>query len=278
VPPMEGRRRSFGAALVVAALVGAACEGGSSTPTVSPSVTSTPSTSAPSSVALTGLEVTQPTRWEADPATWVVSLSWDVPVGFAVDHYEVERDGLTLVQNVATNAFDDGGAEPGMSYRYRVRAVDPAGATTKPATATVKTDAPPVEDARLSGAFIAKLHITDQSNLQSGAKGGGALFTFAPSCKTGACDTKIKFNKVNGTLRRHHDSYDGTVKAAFVLKSCTGGAIIETLVFHLKVTKARSVHRAWRADKLEGTLDESASAAGCLTGHIAYRVTAILRR
>jgi hypothetical protein len=159
-----------------------------------------------------------------------------------------------------------------------VRGVDAAGVETVPATGEVKTKSAPVEDARLEGRFIAKLHITAQSNLQGGASGGGAFLDFTPACKKGACDADVTFSHTTGSLSRDHASYDGTVHAAFHLQSCTGGTITETLIFHLRVTKATAIHDAWRAEKVEGTLDETASASGCLTGHIAYRVTAVFRR
>ncbi|HEY7401088.1 MAG TPA: hypothetical protein VH989_09345 [Actinomycetota bacterium] len=273
---MEARRRPLRAVLIAVALTGGACEGGTSSPAASPSVAPTTS-AAPGPVELTGLKLEQPSKWTADPSTWIVELSWDVPTDFEVDHYEVARNGLTIVQNVTTNAFADDEAEPGMTYRYRVHGVDAAGAATGSATAALTTGAPPLADARLLGKFIAKLHLTDQDNLKSGASGGGALFAFEPNCKQGACDAKIKIDTSSATLRRHQATYEGTLRAPFHLKSCTGGTIVETLVFELEVTKATSIHHVWRASRLEGTLDESGMASGCLTGHLAYRVTALLR-
>jgi hypothetical protein len=271
-------RRALTAALLVASLACVACEGGgSSAPTTGPSTTaSTPTSSAPAT-GPTGLQFEQPSRWTADPSTWAVTLSWDEPAAFDVDHYEVVRNGKTIATDVDVTSFDDDGVEPGETFRYSVRAVDAAGAATMPAQTVVKTKSPPVEDARVEGKFIAKLHITSQSNLKGGASGGGAFMTFEPACKQGPCDIDVTFSKATGSLARDHASYDGTVRASFHLHSCTGGTITETLVFHLQVRKATAFHHTWRAEKVEGSLDETASASGCLTGHIAYHVTAVLR-
>jgi hypothetical protein len=266
------------AALVVAALACVACEGGgTSAPTESPSATASTFPSPSSTVQLTGLQADQPSPWKSDATTWVVELSWDEPGGFVVDHYEVARNGTTIATDVQSTSLVDDGVVPDVTLRYSVRAVDPAGVETLPATAVLRTKSPPVEDARLEGKFIAKLHITSQSNLQGGASGGGALFVFDPACKIGPCDADVSFGGASGSLSRDHASYDGTVRAAFHLQSCTGGTITETLVIHLKVTKAAAIRHTWRAEKLEGSLDETAAASGCQTGHIAYRVTAVFR-
>jgi len=274
---MGGPRRTLTAALIVSALAGVACEGiGSSASTDGPSATASSTSPAPA-VELTGLQIEQPSSWKSDPSTWVVTLSWDEPAGFAVDHYDVTRNGKTIAEDVRITSLEDDGVEPDATFHYSVRAVDAAGVETMPARTTVRTKSPPVEDARLEGKFIAKLHITSQSNLQGGASGGGAILGFEPTCKQGPCDAAVTFSHATGSLARDHASYDGTVRASFLLKSCTGGTITETLVFRLRVTKATAVHDVWRAEKVEGSLEETAAASGCLTGHIAYDVTAILR-
>jgi hypothetical protein len=274
---MRMPRRAVTAALIAVALTAAGCEGGgSSTPTGSPS-TSSASSSPESAAALTGLKIDQPKRWTADPKTWRVTVSWHEPADFAVDHYEVHRDGLTVADDIQVASIEDGGVYPDASFEYMVVAVDAAGAQTTPAKKNVTTNAPPTEDARLQGRFIAKLHITSQSNLTSGASGGSAPMSFEPVCKRGPCDTILTFSHESDRLTRHGGSYEGTIRAPFHL-SCAGEELVETLVFDLDIVKGVAGHGVWRASKLEGTLDESATGPGCLTAHIVFRVTAFLRR
>jgi hypothetical protein len=204
-----------------------------------------------------------------------VTLSWDEPSGFEVDHYRVDRDGRTVSDGVSSTTFTDADAEPGATYRYSVIALDPSGAQTRPALTTVKTGVPPIADARLEGRFVMKLHITSQSGLQGGAHGGGIIFVFDPACRSGACNVSWsrQGSSGSGTLVRNGTSYSGTVHAPFFVRSCQGGAISETLVFHLRVRAGEAFHGAWRAAKIDGTLDETAHAIGCVTAHLSYRLT-----
>jgi hypothetical protein len=226
-------------------------------------------------VALTGLQAEQPSRWKEDPKSWSVTLSWNPPPGFEVDHYRVDRDGRTVSSAASGTTFTDRAAEPGATYRYSVVAVDSSGAESQPGTTTVKTGSPPAADARLEGRFVMKLHITSQSGLQGGAHGGGIVFVFDPTCGSGPCDVvwSRQGSSGSGTLMRSGASYGGTVHAPFFVHSCQGGAISETLVFHLRVDAGEAFHGAWRASKIDGTLDETAPAFGCVTAHLSYRVT-----
>jgi hypothetical protein len=236
--------------------------------------------SSASSVAFGGLSVDQPSSWRADPRTWRVTLSWEAPSGFEVDHYAVERDGKTVSDDVAETRFTDEDAEPGVTYRYEVRAVDAGGAESQPGVVSVETGTPAVADARLEGRFVMKLHIISQSGLQSGARGGGIVFVFDPTCGSGPCNVvwSRQGSGGSGTLGRRGASYAGTVHAPFYVRSCQGGVINETLVFHLRVSDAEAFHGAWRASKVEGTLDESASAFGCVTARLSYRLTGFAQR
>jgi hypothetical protein len=244
-------------------------------PSAGGSASSTSSASPASSVPLTGLNADQPSRWKEDPKTWSVTLSWDAPNGFEVDHYQVDRDGRTVSNAVPLTTFTDKDAEPGATYRYSVIAFDDSGAQTRPGVATVKTGVPPVADARLEGPFVMKLHITSQSGLQGGARGGGIIFLFDPSCGSGACNVvwSRKGSGGSGILVRSGASYAGTVHAPFLVQSCQGGAINETLVFRLRVQAGEAFHGEWRAAKLDGSLDESAPAFGCVTAHLSYSFT-----
>jgi hypothetical protein len=204
-----------------------------------------------------------------------VTLSWDAPSGFEVDHYQVDRDGREASNAVTGTTFTDRDAEPGATYRYSVIAVDASGAQTRPTVTTMKTGTPPVAEARLEGPFVMKLHITSQSGLQGGARGGGIIFLFDPSCGSGACDVewRRRGSSGSGTLVRSGASYAGTIHAPFFVHSCQGGAISETLVFHLRARAGEAFHGEWRVAKIDGTLDESAPAFGCVTAHLSYRLT-----
>jgi hypothetical protein len=115
-----------------------------------------------------------------------------------------------------------------------------------------------------------KMHITSQSGLQSGASGVGMLFVYDPVCGNGPCD--VTWSRAgssgSGRLSREDATYDGTVHAPFVLQSCHGGALTETLVFTTKVVEASVVHGEWRATKIQGTLHESATSSGCVLAGI----------
>jgi hypothetical protein len=244
------------------------------TGTPSPSPASSPSASA-SPAALGGLRVEQPDTWKADPKTWSLSLSWEAPSDFVVDHYEVMRNGRTLAKDLSRTRYTDEGAEPAATYRYSVIGFDIEGNRSGAATATVDTGSPPVADARLEGRFGMKMHITSQSGLTSGASGGGLVFLYDPHCGTGPCDVtwSRQGSSGGGTLSRDSASYRGTVSAPLLVNSCHGGTLNETLVFATHVTEVGVVHGEWRATKIEGTLDESAPASGCVTARISWRYT-----
>jgi hypothetical protein len=238
--------------------------GGTSESGVDPSPTPT-QVAAPES-----LRADQPHVWKADPKSWSVVLTWDPPPGFEADHYEVDRNDHTLEATLPGTRLVDQDVLPETPYHYDVTAVDAGGVRTDTASVTVDTNAPPVADARLEGRFAMKMHITSQSGLQSGASGGGMLFVYDPVCANGPCDVtwSRKGSSGSGRLDRDDASYDGTVHAPFLLQSCHGGVLTETLVFTTKVVEARVVQNAWRATKIQGTLHESATSSGCVLAGI----------
>jgi hypothetical protein len=208
--------------------------------------------------------------WKADPKSWSVVVTWEPAPGFEADHYEVRRNGRTLDDDLPGTRLVDGDVVPETPYEYEVTAVDAGGGRTATSSVHVKTNAPPVADARLEGRFAMKMHITGQSGLQGGASGGGMLFLYDPACAKGPCDVtwSRKGRAGSGRLPRSDATYDGTVHAAFQIGSCHGGSITETLVFTTKVVEASVIHGEWRATKIEGTLHESGSASGCVTATI----------
>jgi len=207
-----------------------------------------------------------------------VTLSWEQPPApFVVHHYVIERNGKLLAGDVIGTKFVDGEAEPGSKYHYSIVGVDAAGARTDPGVVAIETHSPPLEDARMDGRYVVKFHITEQGNLQSGASGFPELFTFKPRCGSGSCDVSLSIKKVSGStvLSRSGTSYSGTLHAPFLIRSCHGGTVAETLVFHIHPLAAGPSHGEWRVTKFEGTMDETSSSSGCMTGHLAYALSGI---
>jgi len=228
--------------------------------------------SSPSTATLGDLRIEQPGTWKADPRAWGVTISWVAPPGADIDHYEVSRDGRTVAKDLAQTRYADHGAEPATTYRYTVVGIGADGGRTASATGTVSTGSPPVADARLEGRFGMKMHITSQSGLTSGARGGGLVFIYDPLCRAGACDVRWSRQGASGggTMTRDGASYAGTASAPFLVHSCRGGTLTETLAFKTRVSKAAVVRGEWRATKIEGTLDESATSSGCVTARISW--------
>jgi hypothetical protein len=177
------------------------------------------------------------------------------------------------------HSFKDTKPEPDSTYHYQVVAVGSGGAMSKPASVTIKTHAPPLAEAKLSGSFATTLHITSQSGLQSGASGSRRLFRFEPRCETGACAVTWSEEGLpgKGILRPRSSGYSGTLTAPFGIGSCSGGRVNETLIFQIHVTRAQVLRHKWRATAFTGSLRESAATKGCVTGRITYSMRGILR-
>src|SRR5262249_46257012 len=154
--------------------------------------------------------------------------------------YVVARDGRTLTSSDTGHTYKDTKPQPATTYRYQVVAVGADGVRSKPATVTVSTHVPPLDEARFSGSFVTKLHITSQSNLKSGVSGNTRLFKFAPHCGKGACSVTWSEKGLtgSGTLNQNGTHYAGTISAPFGISSCFGARVSETLVFNIKITHA----------------------------------------
>jgi len=243
--------------------MGSACTKGSSAP---PPITSPPPPPGPPG-AVAGLKAAQPHRWDPNPKTWKVTLSWRAPAsGSPVDHYEVARDGRTIERNVDASPFTDDHVEPGAAYRYRVVAVTADGQSGKAANAVVKTKKPSLEDARLDGHYLTRFTVTSSNVGATGVL--PIVVNFTAKCGHGACDSE--YERVgrdgSGVLQRKGAAYAGTVSAQFQLRTCHGSSVDESLAIALHVTKAGVVHHEWRATAIEGSMTESLSASGCITG------------
>jgi hypothetical protein len=249
-----------------------ACTGSSSTaPSASTSVSASASSEAPAPP--TDLKATQPSVWKGGSSSWQVTLTWQPSAG--ADSFVVVRDGRTLSSSDTGTVFKDEKAEPGVTYRYQVTAVGSGGIRSEPATVSISTHTPSLSEARLSGAFVTKLHVTSQSGLINAASRNDRLFRFAPHCGSGACDVTWSEKGLGGSgvLHRNGSRYSGTVHAPFAVSSCFGARVTETLVFEIRITHAKVQRGEWSAGSFTGTLRESASTSGCVPAHLNYVLT-----
>ena len=197
-------------------------------------------------------------------------LLWEPPAPvFVVDHVEIVRDGQAIGTTTEGSSFDDPGVLPNTRYDYAVVAVDAGGTRTPPATASIKTQPPPVAEARLSGRFVTKMRVTSTTVGQSGLK---ADWFFRPVCGSGPCRTRLAVAGRGplGILTHAGAHYSGTLSAPFLILTCRRTHIDETLVVSIRITRARVFGRDWTATAFSGSFTETASAAGCVSGHNAY--------
>ena len=73
-----------------------------------------------------------------------------------------------------------------------------------------------------------------------------------------------------GSLRRNGASYSGTVRGPFTISSRQGGTVDATVVVGVRIRTAGAVGGQWRATAIQGSIQESASPDGCLTGRISW--------
>ncbi len=237
--------------------------------TSDPGSTQSPSPTPTERPAVAGLKAA-PKPFKADPSSWRMTLTWTAPVGFEADHYVITRDTRSIAKDVMGTTFVDEGIEPDEKYRYSVTGVSADGAQTKPAITVVTTDPLPDSDARLQGKFLMKMHTTS-SNV--GASGNfGMLWTFDPKCASGPCEVtwSAKGRSGSGVLKQKGATYSGTIYAPFMILSCHGGSFNEALTFTFHITESSTVGGQWRATRFQGSMFESASYSGCVTGRNSY--------
>jgi hypothetical protein len=195
------------------------------------------------------------------------------PEGVELDHYVVLRDGRTLTQDVTEPSFVDEDATPAARYRYSVLGVDAEGTRTEPGSVSIRTRKMSPVDARLHGRFVVRLDRGTFSGLQGTPRDiPGLGLQFEPACKAGPCPVTLAIRGSGryGPLRRHGASYSGTVRGPFTIRSCQGGTVDATLVVGVRIRTAGAVGGQWRATAIQGSIQESAALAGCLTGRISW--------
>lgn len=235
--------------------------------------------SAPSAALSVRTLAPAPTALRARSSTTTsVTLRWSPSPGSPTpDQYTILRDGKTVAtMPVATASYTDKGLVPATAYRYQVsavwseqRAAPWDGQRSVPSSAVkVRTLAPPLTAARLSGSFRVSIVLTSESGFTERAVGDRYTETwyFDPRCAAGACTTRLQ-NYDAGTipglwtgwtvkLARSGAHYSGTAKAN--LSTCMGLPVSDTVVVTLHVTRAGMVDGQWTALAWTGTYKDTA--------------------
>lgn len=209
--------------------------------------------------AVAGLRAEQG-RWNANPDSWRVTLSWQSVDGAAA--YVISRNGRRLDRVEATDFVDDS-VSPLERYRYEVVALDAEGNASKPARTKIRIDALPTELARVQGRFLLNLKVQSST---IGIGNGRVVVTFEPTCAVGPCTARWEFEQGNtGTVQRDAAAYEGSGSGSFLFRGCHGEKISSAVTLEFRVEQARTVGRAWRATRISGTLRESVgSFSNCL--------------
>jgi hypothetical protein len=254
------------AALCVSALLLVACTSGDD-----PADAPAPGSADPGTIL--ELRAHQPAAWQPSGRGWAVTLTWTMSPGAAADRYEVRRDGVPVARDLPQPTYRDPDVDPGADYVYTVLGTDPDGMGTPPAGISVRTGAPSIADARLQGAFLVDLRVTASAGLTDEAPSGRLLFRYGPRCDVGACPVRwsVRARSPEGVLTRSDAQYRGRARGPFMIRSCSGGPILERIEVTTRVVEAGPVAESWRATRVEGTLLETGHAPGCTPARIRWR-------
>ena len=225
-----------------------------------------------------GLTIEEP-DWKATGANWILGVSWQALEAPTIDHYEVARDGVTVDDAVVGTIFRDREVQPGVRYRYEVVGVAADGTQTRPATASIKTDEPPLSDARLDGTFVVRMVVDRATGTRNPVRGGAIFFGFDPVCDNGACAVRwsVRKARTDGMLGRTDAVYSATLRTPLFVRNCFGDVVDEVLDVRLRVTAAAPLRGRWRATRIEGTIEEVSSYGGCITATIDWNVRGALQ-
>jgi hypothetical protein len=217
--------------------------------------------------------------WNATGANWTLDVSWRAPDDAAIDHYEVARDRVTVDDSVTGTVFRDRAVEPGVRYRYEVVGVAADGTRTRPATLSIKTDEPPLAEARLEGTFVVRMVVARASGTRNPVRGGAIFFAFDPICNEGACAVRwgVRKARTDGTLRHTDAMYAARLHTPLFVRNCYGAVVDEGLDVRLRVSAAAALRGRWRATRIEGTIEEVSSYGGCVTATIDWNVRGALQ-
>jgi len=204
----------------------------------------------------------RPAGLTAGPSTTdSVAFHWLRPAtGPAPDHYVILREGKVIGSVRGTVTFyRQAGLAPATAYRYRVAAVRGGKRSALSSALVASTATPPLSAARLAGPWAVQLTLVRRGGL-IGARQWTQSWVTTPKCATGSCaemlSGSIGGHRFTAKLDRTGARYAGTTTAR--LFPCGSGAnsfpLRDTISFHLKVTRAHAVHRAWVASSWAGAL------------------------
>ena len=219
-----------------------------------------------------------PGDFAADPATWIVTLTWDdAPAELGLDHYEVTRNGKRIAAAVAEATFADEGVQPGETLDYEVVAVG-TGGTTEVAETVVETPELSVGDSLVTGAWVVQMRIT-KSNLNDVGATARMTWDFEPECTFGVCDATFTIRRtdvIGATVPSGgaEGEYKGFGFGFFLLDDCRGDPINETVDVDLTVKRAAVQAGVWSAQTFKGALRETAESQGCVTARRTFMITA----
>jgi hypothetical protein len=256
-PPARRRRSGVGAAVVAVVLVAAGLvwivSDRSSTAPLDP----------PSDLIATAGVCAAP---ECERIEGIVTLSWSSS-GDA-DAYEILRS-QGVVQTLPGDAttYEVRGLRIERSYQFGVRAVVD-GERGEAGRVRVRTPAPPLEEAQLTGGYRVRERVRSATNLSSvegirHPRPGSSttnIWTFEAVCdaQAGACPTAW-FSW--GPLRNDGTRYGGTFRTRPA--TCGGGGRVPTTTeMHLVATSARTVDDHWIVDRFRGSMHVSFSCPG----------------
>jgi serine/threonine-protein kinase len=196
-----------------------------------------------------------------------LTIDWSRPAtGPLPDKYEILRDGAVIgaVLGTATH-YTDSGLAPGSPYHYQVIAVRGGEQSPRSSGLTIRTLAPPVSAAVLTGAWTASYeHATWYNYTRSPLPLSADSWTFTPKCAIGPCSVRLDgtFQGISftTTLYRQGAVYTGTATNTY--PSC-GSALIENhMTFRIKVLGAAAVGVTWTATSWVGTMVLYTSTSG----------------
>jgi hypothetical protein len=203
-----------------------------------------------------------------DPATATldsITITWTPPAGApAPNEYTVIRGGnpVATVPGAETS-YTDTGLLPATDYPYRVRASWGFELSEPTPIVVARTLEPPVEEARLTGAYEVTITIDK-------APGGGSLtagtswsdtWTIVPACDAGPCDVTVEgsirppgFTRHDFTmpLAREAGNYSG--RTAAHITHCQTVDVTNDLTLRLTVETSGVDESSWVARTWSGTL------------------------
>jgi serine/threonine protein kinase len=188
-----------------------------------------------------------------------LTIDWSGPAsGARPDDYEILRDGTTVgtVPGTATS-YSDRGLAPDSFYHYQVVAVRGGRQSPKSSDLAIRTVAPPVSAAVLTGTWtVSYQHPTWYNYSKSPLPLSAETWTFTPKCAAGPCAVALngsfQSTSFTTTLNRQGAVYTGTATSTY--PSC-GSALIENhMTYRVQVLTAAAVGMTWTATSWTGTM------------------------